>query len=141
MCVDTHIHIRSDFNNVIKPTVIQDGNKMTVETTYASPERWKSIQADGFHRDGNGKIIVQLNVINNQKRLQRKRMLKYIDISIMIDMEGFEMINNGLEYMVINMSQLVGLLFIGNIIIYAHHVALSVYILIKKTIINQMQQH
>jgi len=46
------------FNNIIKPTVIQDGNKITVETTYASPERWKSIQADGFYRDGNNKIIL-----------------------------------------------------------------------------------
>jgi hypothetical protein len=51
------------FNQVIKPTVIQDGNKMTVETTYASPERWKSIQADGFHRDGNGQIILPIIVI------------------------------------------------------------------------------
>jgi hypothetical protein len=51
------------FNKVIKPTVIQDNNKMTVETTYASPERWKSIQADGFHRDGNGHIIIPAIVI------------------------------------------------------------------------------
>lgn len=51
------------FNNVIKPTVIQDGNRMAVETVYASPERWKSIQADGFHRDGNGQIILPVIVI------------------------------------------------------------------------------
>ena len=51
------------FNKVIKPTVIQDGNKMTVETVYASPERWKSIQQDGFHRDGNGQIIIPIIVI------------------------------------------------------------------------------
>jgi len=51
------------FNNIIKPTVVQDGNKMTVETTYATPERWKSIQADGFHRDGNNQIIIPAIVI------------------------------------------------------------------------------
>jgi hypothetical protein len=51
------------FNKVIKPTIIQDGNKMTVETVYASPERWKSIQQDGFHRDGNGQIILPIIVI------------------------------------------------------------------------------
>ena len=51
------------FNNVIKPTVIQDNNKMTVPTAYASPERWKSIQQDGFHRDGNGQIIIPIIVI------------------------------------------------------------------------------
>ena len=48
------------FNNVIKPTVTQDGNLMAVKTIYASPERWKSIQADGFFRDSNGQIVVPL---------------------------------------------------------------------------------
>ena len=51
------------FNQVIKPTVVQDGTRMAVETVYASPERWKSIQADGFHRDGNGQIILPIIVI------------------------------------------------------------------------------
>ena len=45
------------FNNVIKPTVTQDGNLMAVKTIYASPERWKSVQADGFYRDSNGQIV------------------------------------------------------------------------------------
>lgn len=62
------------FNNVIKPTVIQDGNKMTVETTYASPERWKSIQADGFHRDGNGKIIVPI-IVFKRDNIEKVRTL------------------------------------------------------------------
>ena len=51
------------FNQVIKPSVVQDGTRMAVETVYASPERWKSIQADGFHRDGNGQIILPVIVI------------------------------------------------------------------------------
>lgn len=48
------------FNNVIKPTVVQDGNRMAVRTIYGSPERWKSVQADGFYRDGNSQIIVPI---------------------------------------------------------------------------------
>jgi hypothetical protein len=51
------------FNNFIKPTVIQDNNRMAVRTIYGSPERWKSIQADGFYRDGNGHVILPLIVI------------------------------------------------------------------------------
>ena len=51
------------FDNYIKPTVIQDGNRMAVRTIYGSPERWKSIQADGFYRDGNGHVILPLIVI------------------------------------------------------------------------------
>lgn len=48
------------FNNVIKPTVVQDGNRMAVRTIYGTPERWKSVQADGFYRDGNSQIIVPI---------------------------------------------------------------------------------
>jgi hypothetical protein len=48
------------FNNFIKPTVIQDSNRMAVRTIYGSPERWKSVQADGFLRDGNGQITVPI---------------------------------------------------------------------------------
>ena len=48
------------FNNFIKPTVVQDSNRMAVRTIYGSPERWKSVQADGFLRDGNGQITVPI---------------------------------------------------------------------------------
>jgi hypothetical protein len=52
--------ILSYFNNFIKPTVVQDSNRMAVRTIYGSPERWKSVQADGFLRDGNGQITVPI---------------------------------------------------------------------------------
>jgi len=48
------------FNDTIKPTVVQDNNRMAVRTIYANPERWKSVQADGFLRDNNGQIIVPI---------------------------------------------------------------------------------
>jgi hypothetical protein len=48
------------FNNVIKPSVIQNGNKTNVPVMYGSPERWKSVQKDGFHRDKNGKVQAPL---------------------------------------------------------------------------------
>jgi len=62
------------FNNIIKPTIIQDGNKITVETTYASPERWKSIQADGFYRDGNGRIILPI-IVFKRDNIEKVRTL------------------------------------------------------------------
>ncbi len=52
------------FKEVIKPTVIQDGLMSPVPLIYSTPERWKSIQADGFQRDQNGKIIVPIIVIS-----------------------------------------------------------------------------
>jgi hypothetical protein len=48
------------FKNVIKPSAVQNGIKVEVPVVYGSPERWNSIQKDGFYRDKNGKIITPL---------------------------------------------------------------------------------
>ena len=42
------------FENVIKPTVIQNGERIAVPLVYGSPERFKTIQKDGFYRDKKG---------------------------------------------------------------------------------------
>lgn len=44
------------FNNVIRPSVVQNGVRKNVPILYGSPERWASVQKDGFYRDKNGKI-------------------------------------------------------------------------------------
>ena len=44
------------FNKVIKPSVIINGNRTNVPIIYGSPERWKSVQRDGFFRDKEGKL-------------------------------------------------------------------------------------
>jgi len=48
------------FNNVIKPSVIQNGKRINVPILYGSPERWKAVQSDGYYRDKNGKIQTPL---------------------------------------------------------------------------------
>jgi len=48
------------FNNVIRPSVIQNGIKINVPIMYGSPERWAAVQKDGFYRDRNGKIQTPL---------------------------------------------------------------------------------
>jgi hypothetical protein len=45
------------FNNVIQPSVIQNGNKVAVPVSYASQERWAAVQKDGYYRDKNGKLM------------------------------------------------------------------------------------
>ena len=47
-------------DNVIKPTVIQNGVVQKVPFIYGSPERWKQVQRDGFYRDLKGKIMMPL---------------------------------------------------------------------------------
>jgi len=51
------------FENTIRPTVIQNGQNLPVPIIYGSPERWKSVQADGFYRDKSGKLLVPLIMI------------------------------------------------------------------------------
>ena len=48
------------FNNVIRPSVIINGNRENVPIIYGSPERWKSVQRDGYYRDKEGKIQTPL---------------------------------------------------------------------------------
>jgi len=63
--------------NVIKPTVQQNGVVQKVPVIYGSPERWKQIQKDGYYRDKKGKIMMPLitfkrNQIERNKGLTRK---------------------------------------------------------------------
>jgi hypothetical protein len=65
------------FENIIKPTVIQNGQRLAVPVLIGSPERWKSVQSDGFYRDKNGKLMVPLimfkrNVITKNRNLGNK---------------------------------------------------------------------
>jgi len=62
------------FNNVIRPTVIQDNNQMVVDTIFASPERWQSVQQEGFYRDGNNHVIIPLIVIKRDS-IEKNRSL------------------------------------------------------------------
>ena len=48
------------FTNVIRPYVYQNGNRIEVPIIYGSPERWKSVQKDGYYKDKNGAIMAPL---------------------------------------------------------------------------------
>jgi len=63
--------------NVIKPTVQQNGVVQKVPIIYGSPERWKQVQKDGYYRDKKGKIMMPLitfkrNNIERNRALSRK---------------------------------------------------------------------
>jgi hypothetical protein len=74
---DIDYAIKYYFETAILPTVVQDGNIIPVPVIYGSPERWKSVQADGYYRDTNGKLVVPLimykrTTINKNKNLGNK---------------------------------------------------------------------
>ena len=60
------------FDNVIKPSVLQNGSRLNVPVIYGNPERWKQIQKDGFYRDLKGKIMMPIIVFkrNNFEKLR-----------------------------------------------------------------------
>ena len=65
------------FNNVIRPSVIQNGERIAVPIIYGSPERWKSIQKDAFYRDKKGAIMMPIlmfkrDSIEKNRSLSRK---------------------------------------------------------------------
>ncbi len=46
------------FSEVIKPSVIDNGELVQVPILYSNPERWKSAQVDGYIRDNKRQIIL-----------------------------------------------------------------------------------
>tara|TARA_B110000977_G_C11007937_1_gene466528 strand:+ start:59 stop:1318 length:1260 start_codon:yes stop_codon:yes gene_type:complete len=62
------------FNNVIRPSVIQNNTKVNVPVIYGSPERWASVQKDGYYRDKNGKIQTPL-IMFKRDSIEKNRSL------------------------------------------------------------------
>jgi hypothetical protein len=65
------------FQNVIQPSVFQNGEKIPVPVIYGSPEKWKSFQKDGYYRDLQGRIMAPLlmfkrNTITKDRSLNNK---------------------------------------------------------------------
>lgn len=53
------------FNNLIRPTVVQNGTTIAVPVIYGNPERWKAVQKDGYYRDKNDKIMCPIIMFKN----------------------------------------------------------------------------
>jgi hypothetical protein len=62
------------FDNVIKPFVIQNNERIAVPIIYGSPERWKSIQKDTFLRDQKGALLMPL-IVFKRDSLEKNRSL------------------------------------------------------------------
>lgn len=76
--------------NVIKPTVTQNGKQIAVPIIYGSPERWKSIQADGFYRDKNGKTMVPLIMFKRESFEKNRTLGNKLDGNLVHNVQYFE---------------------------------------------------
>ena len=62
------------FENTIKPHVFQEGELVKVPIVYSSPERWKSIQNEGFLRDTNNMVKVPI-IVFRRTNIEKNRTL------------------------------------------------------------------
>jgi len=76
--------------NVIKPVVTQNDKQLTVPVIYGSPERWKSMQADGFYRDKNGKTMVPLMMFKRDSFTKNNTIGNKLDGNKVNNVEYFE---------------------------------------------------
>ena len=60
------------FNEIIKPSVISNGDNINVPIMYGAPERWKSVQQDGYFRDKEGKLQVPL-IMFKRNAIEKRR--------------------------------------------------------------------
>lgn len=67
------------FNNVLKPSVIQNGKTKNVPLVYGSPERWAAMQKDGYYRDKNGKMQAPLIVFRRDSMEKNRNLGNKLD--------------------------------------------------------------
>jgi hypothetical protein len=67
------------FQNVIKPSVIQNGARLSVPVIYGSPEKWKSYQKDGYYRDQKGKIMAPLIMFKRTDIAKNRQIANKLD--------------------------------------------------------------
>ena len=67
------------FQNVIQPFVIQNGERISVPIIYGSPERWKSMQRDGYYRDAKGKAMFPLIVFKRDNITRDRTIANKLD--------------------------------------------------------------
>jgi hypothetical protein len=76
--------------NIIRPTVIQNDRQIAVPIIYGSPERWKSIQYDGFYRDKNGKTMVPLIMFKRESFEKNRTLGNKLDGNVVHNIQYFE---------------------------------------------------
>lgn len=67
------------FQNIIRPFVIQNGSRIEVPVIYGSPERWKSVQKDGYYRDKLNKVMLPLIMIKRNDITKNRTVANKLD--------------------------------------------------------------
>jgi hypothetical protein len=78
------------FKNVLKLSVVQNNARLNVPTIYGTPENWKSVQADGYYRDENGKLMAPLLMFKRSSVTQNRNLGNKLDGNSAHNLQLFE---------------------------------------------------
>jgi len=77
------------FNDVLKLSVVQNNTKLTIPIIYGTPENWKSVQADGYYRDQNGKLLAPLLMFKRTSVTQNRDLGNKLDGNLVHNVQTF----------------------------------------------------
>lgn len=78
------------FDNVLKLSVYQNNGTVLVPVIYGTPEKWKSIQRDGYYRDGAAKIMSPLIMFKRESVRQNRELGNKVDGNAAHNVQLFE---------------------------------------------------
>tara|TARA_R110000803_G_scaffold49756_1_gene103508 strand:- start:2192 stop:3139 length:948 start_codon:yes stop_codon:yes gene_type:complete len=76
--------------NIIKPTVIQNGVVQKVPIYYGSPERWAQVQKQGYYRDLKGKIMMPVITFKRNGVEKVRSIANKLDANYPMNVQLFE---------------------------------------------------
>lgn len=78
------------FNNVLKLTVYQNNDTILVPVIYGDPEKWKSVQRDGYYRDSVSRIMPPLLMFKRSSVVQNRTLGNKLDGNRAFNVQLFE---------------------------------------------------
>lgn len=78
------------FNDYLKLTVFQNNSQVLVPVIYGSPEKWKSVQRDGYYRDNVARIMSPLIMYKRSSVVQNRTLGNKLDGNKAYNVQLFE---------------------------------------------------
>lgn len=67
------------FNNIIRPTVSQNGERLPVPVIYGDSEKWNAYQKQGYYRDQKGKLMAPLIMVKRDSVEKNRSLTNKLD--------------------------------------------------------------
>ena len=78
------------FTEVLKLSVVQNNTKISVPIIYGNEESWNSVQANGYYRDSNSKLMAPLLMFKRTSITQNRGLTNKIDGNSVKNIQVFE---------------------------------------------------